>query len=60
MINSGVFRYINVLDKAADASWARNEVLNNNMANVATPNYKRKDVRFESYLEGEWLDWQED
>ena len=53
MINSGVFRYINVLDKAADASWARNEVLNNNMANVATPNYKRKDVRFESYLEEE-------
>ena len=53
MINSGVFRYINVLDKAADASWARNEVLNNNMANVATPNYKRKDVRCESDLEQE-------
>ena len=53
MINAGVFKYINVLDKAADASWARNEILNNNMANATTPNYKRKDVKFESYLENE-------
>ncbi len=53
MINSGVFNYINVLDKAADASWARNEILNNNIANATTPGYKRKDVRFESYLEQE-------
>lgn len=53
MINSGVYNYINVLGKAADASWARNEVLNNNIANATTPGYKRKDVRFESYLEDE-------
>lgn len=53
MINSGIFNYINVLDKAADASWARNEILNNNIANATTPGYKRKDVRFESYLEQE-------
>ncbi len=50
MIGSGAFNYINILDKAADASWARNTVLTNNIANVDTPNYKRKDVQFESYL----------
>lgn len=50
MINSSIFNYINVLDKAADASWIRNEVINNNLANVNTPYFKRKDVEFESYL----------
>ncbi|MCI9539848.1 MAG: flagellar basal body rod protein FlgB [Lachnospiraceae bacterium] len=53
MINSGVFNYVNILDRAADASWARNEVLNNNISNATTPGYKRKDIRFESYLENE-------
>jgi flagellar basal-body rod protein FlgB len=50
MIGSNAFNYINVLDKAADASWMRNEVIANNIANVDTPGYKRKDVQFESYL----------
>lgn len=50
MIGSDVYNYINVLDKAADASWKRTEVLANNIANVNTPNFKRKDVQFESYL----------
>lgn len=52
MIGSDVYNYINVLDKAADASWKRTEVLANNIANVNTPNFKRKDVQFESYLMG--------
>lgn len=51
MINSNVFDYINVLDKAADASWTRNEVLANNIANVDTPGYKRQDLNFEAELE---------
>lgn len=50
MINSSIYNYVNVLDKAADASWIRNEVISNNIANVDTPNYKRQDVEFESYL----------
>ena len=50
MINSGAYNYINILDKAADASWLRNEAINNNIANATTPNYKRQDVQFESYL----------
>lgn len=50
MINSTAFNYINVLDRAADASWKRNEAISNNIANVDTPNYKRQDVAFESEL----------
>ena len=50
MINSNVFDYVNVLNKAADAAWTRNDVLANNIANMDTPGYKRKDVDFESQL----------
>ncbi len=48
MINTGAFNYINVLDKAADAAWIRNDVISNNIANATTPDYKRQDVDFES------------
>jgi len=51
MINTNVFDYINVLDKAMDASWLRNEAISNNIANATTPNYKRQDVAFEVELE---------
>ncbi len=51
MINSNVFDYINVLDSTADASWTRNEILSNNIANVDTPGYKRQDLNFEDELE---------
>ena len=50
MVNTNVFDYINVLDKAADASWKRNEAISNNIANAATPGYKRQDVSFENEL----------
>lgn len=50
MVLSNAYNYINVLDKVADASWVRNDVLANNIANADTPNYKRKDVQFETYL----------
>ncbi|MBQ7588489.1 MAG: flagellar basal body rod protein FlgB [Lachnospiraceae bacterium] len=50
MINSNVYSYINVLSKAADASWLRNDAISNNIANVDTPNYKRQDVSFETEL----------
>ncbi len=51
MIGSNAYNYINVLNKAADASWIRNEVIANNIANNDTPDYKRQDVVFESYLQ---------
>ena len=35
MFNSSAFDYINVLDKAADASWIRNEAISNNIANFS-------------------------
>ncbi len=53
MIQTNVFDYIRVLDKAADASWLRNEAISNNIANKDTPGYKRQDVAFESVLKTE-------
>ncbi len=50
MINTNVYNYINVLDKAADASWLRNDAISHNIANVDTTNYKRQDVSFETEL----------
>lgn len=50
MINTHVYDYINVLDKAADAAWLRNDAIANNIANADTPGYKRQDVAFESEL----------
>jgi len=50
MFQSNVFDYVNVLDKAMDASWLRNEAISNNLANVDTPGYKRQDVAFEDVL----------
>ena len=48
--NTNVFDYINVLDKAMDASWIRNDAISNNIANADTPGYKRQDVDFETQL----------
>ena len=53
MITSGAFSYINVLDKAADASWLREATITNNLANVDTPGFMRKDVDFEGVLKTE-------
>lgn len=50
MFQTNVFDYVSVLNKAADASWLRNEAIGNNIANVDTPGYKRQDVAFEAVL----------
>ena len=50
MLSTDAFNYVNVLDKAADASWSRENILTNNIANVNTPGYKRKDLNFENTL----------
>lgn len=50
LANTNVFDYINVLDRAMDASAIRNEVISNNIANKDTPGYKRQDVNFETQL----------
>lgn len=51
MFTTNVFDYTNILDKAADASWMRENVITNNIANIYTPGYKRQDVDFESVLQ---------
>lgn len=51
MIQTNAFDYVNVLNRAADAAWQRNEAISNNIANVDTPGYKRQDVAFESVLQ---------
>ena len=53
MFTTNAFDYINVLDKAADASWMRESVITNNIANYDTPMYTRKDVDFQSVLKRE-------
>lgn len=50
LLNSGIYDYIKVMDKAADAAWIRNDCINNNLANVNTPHYKREDVDFKAQL----------
>lgn len=53
MINTDIYNYVNILDKAADAANLRNQLITNNIANSSTPNYKRKDINFESILQAE-------
>ena len=56
VIGSNAFNYINVLNKAAGASYLRNTVISNNIANSDTPNFKRSDINFEDYLKQELVD----
>lgn len=51
MINSNIYNYVDVLDLAADAANTRQQLLTNNIANVSTAHYKRKDVSFEGILQ---------
>ena len=53
MISTDAFSYINILDKAADASWKRENLIANNIANADTPGYKRQDIDFQSVLKNE-------
>lgn len=53
MFCTNAFDYINVFDKAADASWLRENVITNNLANIDTPGFKRQDVDFETVLRRE-------
>jgi flagellar basal-body rod protein FlgB len=52
---SGVFDYINVLGTSLDAASRRNDLIANNIANVDTPNYKRKDLSFETELKNAFV-----
>lgn len=41
------------IERALDVAWLRNDVISQNIANVDTPGYKRKVVKFEDLLEDE-------
>lgn len=43
-----IFSNAGVLQKGLDASWLKNEVITNNIANVDTPGFKSSSVSFES------------
>jgi len=45
-----MYNNINILSKALDASWKRNEVISNNIANAETPGFKKSEVIFEDIL----------
>jgi len=46
----GLFLQNDVLGTAMQASVVRNDVIANNIANAEVPGYKKKAVRFETYL----------
>jgi len=46
----GIYNNIDFYSKAITGTWERNKAITHNMANVNTPNYKRKIVTFEDQL----------
>ncbi|QUH26272.1 flagellar basal body rod protein FlgB [Serpentinicella alkaliphila] len=48
-----MFKDVDILTKGLNASWKRNEVISNNIANVNTPNYKKMEVKFEELLKNQ-------
>jgi flagellar basal-body rod protein FlgB len=45
-----LFSSVDLLEKGIGASWLRNEVISNNIANVDTPGFKASDVEFEDIM----------
>jgi len=47
---NNIFKPADILQKGLQASWTRNAVIRNNIANIETPNFKASDVEFESLM----------
>ena len=45
-----MFKSMDLLQKGLSASWTRNAVIRNNIANVETPGFKSSDVEFETLM----------
>jgi flagellar basal-body rod protein FlgB len=45
-----MFASVDTMQKGLGASWLRNEVISNNIANVDTPGFKASHVRFEELI----------
>ncbi|MCG8453727.1 MAG: flagellar basal body rod protein FlgB [Spirochaetales bacterium] len=51
MLNSTTFgRSVDLLQRNLSASWLRDQVISDNIANAETPNFKRSEVSFEAQL----------
>ena len=50
ILNGNLPKSVDLMQRAMSASVLRAEVLDNNIANATTPNYKRRDVNFQSQL----------
>lgn len=48
-----LFTNIDLMNRALDATLLKKNVISENISNVDTPNYKRKDVSFETILQKE-------
>ncbi|NLA86032.1 MAG: flagellar basal body rod protein FlgB [Clostridiales bacterium] len=45
-----LFSSVDTMQKGLNASWLRNEVIGNNIANIDTPGFKASHVRFEDLI----------
>lgn len=53
MADNRMFTLPNIMNKALESSWKKQELITNNIANIDTPGYKRKDINFEKVLRHE-------
>lgn len=49
-MSQSIFNQVDILSKGLEAAWLRNKVYASNIANNDTPDYKRKDVKFQEFL----------
>lgn len=50
MITNKMFTLPDIMNKALESSWKKQELITNNIANIDTPGYRRKDINFEKVL----------
>lgn len=50
LLNNDSLKTIDLLQRGMGSAVYRGQVINNNLANASTPNYKRQDVTFQSEL----------
>lgn len=50
MTNNRMFTLPNIMNKALESSWEKQKLITNNIANIDTPGYRRKDIDFEKVL----------
>jgi flagellar basal-body rod protein FlgB len=49
-----MFSSVNTLQRGLNASWLRNEVISNNIANVDTPGFNASHVRLRTWWPRRW------